>query len=224
MKILFTKILDPVKITEKLGKDYSFDCCKVISIKPLPVEPFDISGKSLIFSSVNAVDCFFNDHFSPSEDVLSLKFNKIYAVGQLTKKRIRKYGFGTFKVTKDAQELLEFIITNSQREKFLHFCGNLSLDLLSRRLPLQNISYKKVILYETELLYPKIRGNYDTVCFFSPSGVRSFAQLNSLEGIRIISIGDTTTEELVKHTDNKPITSSKKNLDDMLSIIKKLES
>lgn len=206
-------------ISKKLGGHFSYDFVEVIKINPLEVEPFDLKDKSLIFTSVNAVDCFFSNHFLPNENFAERNFNKIYTVGQMTKRELRKFGFGTFKVTKNAKELAEFIIENSPKEKFLHFCGNLALNVLNKALPLQNISYKKIPVYETELLYPTISAKYDAVCFFSPSGVRSFAKFNSLEDFQLFSIGETTTKEIKKITKNTVITSSESNVDDLLNLI-----
>lgn len=219
MKILFTKKLNKVMISKKLGSHFSYDFLEVIKIFPLKVEPFDLKNKSLIFTSVNAVESFFDNRFSPNENFTEKNFNKIYAVGLKTKKALREKGFGTFKVTKNAKDLADFIIENSTKEKFLHFCGDLALNVLNKTLPLQNISYQKVVVYETKLLYPTISTNYDAVCFFSPSGVRSFAKFNSLEESLLFSIGQTTENELKKLTKNKIITSKESNLDDLLQLI-----
>jgi uroporphyrinogen-III synthase len=95
----------------------------------------------------------------------------------------------------------------------------MALDLLNEKLHLQNIVYRKVILYDTELLHPKIDENHDAVCFFSPSGVRSFAKLNSLEGKTLFSIGETTEKELKNWTKNKIYTSKESSLNDLLNLI-----
>ena len=219
MRIIFTKKISKIMISKKLGSHFSYDFVEVIKIKPMVVEPFDLKNNSLVFSSVNAVNSFFQNGFKPNENFVSKNFNKIYTVGLATKKEVRKHGFGTFKVTKHAKELSEFIIDSSAKEKFLHFCGNLALDVLNKTLPLQNITYKKIPVYETQLLYPQVSGNYDAVCFFSPSGVRSFAKFNSLENIKIFSIGETTEKEIRKFTTNPVITSKESNLDDLLTLI-----
>lgn len=219
MRIIFTKKISKIMISKKLGSHFSYDFVEVIKIKPMVVEPFDLKNNSLVFSSVNAVNSFFQNGFKPNENFVSKNFNKIYTVGLATKKEVRKHGFGTFKVTKHAKELSEFIIDSSAKEKFLHFCGNLALDVLNKTLPLQNITYKKIPVYETQLLYPQVSGNYDAVCFFSPSGVRSFAKFNSLENIKIFSIGETTEKEIRKFTENPVITSKESNLDDLLTLI-----
>lgn len=206
-------------ISKKLGSHFSYDCVEVLKISPLNVEPFDLKDKSLIFTSVNAVRSFFDNGFKPNENFTSRTFNKIYTVGLTTKKELQKYGFGTYKVTRHAKELAEFLVDNSCKEHFLHFCGNLALDVLNKTLPLQNISYRKIPVYETTLLYPEISTTYDAVCFFSPSGVRSFAKFNSLDNMKLFSIGETTEKELKKFTKNPIITSKESNLDDLLNLI-----
>ena len=130
-----------------------------------------------------------------------------------------QHNFGTFKLCKNANELSNFITENSVNEKFLHFCGNIAIDILDENLPLQNISYKKIPVYKTEILYPKIDEKYQAIVFFSPSGVRSFAKFNQLDDVKIFSIGKTTTAEIEKLTDNKIISSSKNTLADLLNLI-----
>ena len=149
------------------------------------------------------------------------KYNKIYTVGIKTKRELRKYGYGTFKVTRHAKELSEFIIDSSSKEKFLHFCGNLALDVLNKTLPLQNISYKKVPVYETQLLYPVVNEEFNVLAFFSPSGVRSFIKHNSLEGKKLFAIGQTTEKELKKHTKNTVWSSEENNFEGLLKLLAK---
>ncbi len=218
-KILFTKSLMPERIDTVLDKGLNYDCQEVIKTSAVEVAPFDLEDYSLIFSSVNAVTHFFENGFTLDEDFTGNHYNKVYAVGIQTKRALRKYGYGTFKVLRTAKELSEFIIENSTKEKFIHFCGNLALNVLNKALPLQNIRYKKVVIYTTELLYPTINQEYSGICFFSPSGVRSFAKNNTFKDLAIFSIGHTTTNELLKHTQNKIITSNESNLEDLLQLI-----
>ncbi len=235
MKILFTKSLDREKVSEKLGTvtlsistplninsvQVSFDFVEVIHTEILKTKPFGLKNYSLIFTSVNGVKSFFDNGFKPNENFAEPKnYNKIYVVGSQTKKELRKHNFGTFKLCKNASELSQFIVENSVNEKFLHFCGDIALDVLDEKLPLQNISYKKIPVYRTNLLYPEIDEKYQAIVFFSPSGVRSFAKFNSLDNMKIFSIGKTTTSELEKLTDNTIITSSKNTLVDLLNLIK----
>ncbi|MBO6185237.1 MAG: uroporphyrinogen-III synthase [Chryseobacterium sp.] len=220
MNILFTKNLDSKYISEKLGNDILVDCIEVIKTKSISVERFDLKDRSLIFTSLNGVKSFFENRFQPNEDFTAKNYNKIYCVGEKTKKELRKNGFGTFKVLKNAETLSQFIIENCAHEQFIHFCGNLALDVLDKELPLQNISYKKVTVYETEALNPVIHEKYHAIVFFSPSGVRSFAKNNSLENTILFSIGETTSKEIRKHTQSEIFTSKENTLLNLLSVIR----
>jgi uroporphyrinogen-III synthase len=221
MKILFTKNIDPSVISRELGEDILVDCIEVIKTNPIKVNSFDLKDYSLIFTSVNGVDAFFKNHFKPNENFTSKNYNKIYCVGEKTKREIRKHGFGTFKVLKNADTLSKFIIDNCQHEKFLHFCGNIALDVLDHNLPLQNIKYKKITVYNTEELNPLITEKYHAGVFFSPSGVRSFAKQNSFDDMKLVSIGETTANELKKYTSKPVLTSEGNNLASVLKVIKK---
>ncbi|WP_185269720.1 uroporphyrinogen-III synthase, partial [Chryseobacterium indologenes] len=147
MKILFTKNIDPSTISKELGEDIQVDCVEVIKTKPILISPFELKNYSLIFTSVNGVASFFKNRFKPNENFTAKNYNKIYCVGEKTKKALRKHGFGTFKVVRNADALSRFIIGNCQHEQFLHFCGNLAINVLDKELPLQNIKYKKITIY-----------------------------------------------------------------------------
>jgi len=166
------------------------------------------------------VRSFFENGFHPNDKFTDFNdYNKIYVVGKKTKQELRKNGYGSYKVLPYATDLSEFIVECAGEEKFIHFCGNLSIDILDKALPLQNIAYKKVTIYDTELLYPRIEGKYDAAVFFSPSGVRSFAKFNSFEDLVLFSIGTTTENELKKYTQQPIYTSKNANLDEVLELI-----
>jgi len=221
MKILFTKNIDQTIISKKLGEDISVDCIEVIKTQPLKVSPFDLKNYSLIFTSVNGVSSFFENGFKPNEDFTAKNYNKIYCVGEKTKKELRKHGFGTFKVLRNAEVLSGFIIGKCQHEQFLHFCGNLAINVLDKDLPLQNIKYKKVTVYNTEEINPLITEKYHAAVFFSPSGVRSFAKQNSLENMNLFSIGETTSGELRNYTQKNIFTSESNDVVSILDMIVK---
>ncbi|ASK31396.1 uroporphyrinogen-III synthase [Chryseobacterium sp. T16E-39] len=221
MKILFTKNIDPSILSKDLGEDAVIDCIEVIKITPVRVKSFDLKNHSLIFTSTNGVSSFFQNQFKPCEDCTAKNYNKIYCVGEKTKRALRKHGYGTFKVLKNAEALSEFIIGHCPHEHFIHFCGNLAIDVLDNELPLQNIKYRKVTVYNTEEINPLITEKYHAIVFFSPSGVRSFAKQNSLDGMKIFSIGETTSNEIKKHTQHKIFTSEDNNLISILEMIRR---
>ncbi|MGA9212309.1 uroporphyrinogen-III synthase [Kaistella sp.] len=221
MNILFTKILDEKEVSDVLGSGFSSHFLEVIKINLLDISPFHLGNNSLIFTSVNGVESFFRNGFKPHENFAARNYNKIYCVGKKTKLQLRKYGFGVFKMKKNAKELSDFLIENCSKEKFIHFCGNLALDILQEKLPLQNIDYKKVVVYETKLLYPKMEGNHDAIAFFSPSGVRSFIKNNNLDFKQIYAIGETTATEVKKYTSQKIFIGKDNDLSALLKLIKK---
>ncbi len=221
MNILFTKKLHEKEVSNILGSEFSTHFLEVIKINLLELAPFSLGNKSLIFTSVNGVESFFRNGFKANENFADKNYNRIYCVGNKTKLHLRKYGFGVFKTKKNAKELSEFIIENCAKEKFIHFCGNLAMDILQEKLPLQNIGYKKVVVYETELIYPELSEKHDAIVFFSPSGVRSFIKNNSLDFQQIYAIGETTGSEVSKYTDQKIFTGKENDLNALLKLIKK---
>ncbi|MFZ4930586.1 uroporphyrinogen-III synthase [Chryseobacterium sp. Mn2064] len=221
MKILFTKNIDQNIISKELGEDILVDCIEVIKTKPILISPFELKNYSLIFTSVNGVAAFFKNKFKPNENFTAKNYNKIYCVGEKTKRALRKFGFGTFKVLKNAETLSRFIIGNCQHEQFLHFCGNLAINVLDKDLPLQNIKYKKITIYNTEEINPLIPEKYHAAVFFSPSGVRSFARRNSLDNMKLFSIGETTSSELRNYTQEKIFTSEGNTLTSIFELLRK---
>jgi uroporphyrinogen-III synthase len=221
-KIIFTKKdLDKKLISKTIGGKIATDFIDVIQIEIIKFPSFDLKNKSLIFTSIPAVQAFFENGFSINDDFTKKKFNKIYAVGKRTKKYLQQKGFGTFKVKKNANELSSFIIKNSEKETFLHFCGNITLENLGKNLKKEEIGYEKIVLYHTILKYPEIQKTYDEVVFFSPSGVRSFVKNNTIDGKKIFSIGKTTSEEIKKYTKEEIFTSEESTLEDLLQLINK---
>lgn len=219
MKVLFTKHIDSKLIEKELGTSIFADYIEVIKITPISVPVFDLKNYSIIFTSKNGVASFFHNRFLPNENFTTKNYNKIYCVGEKTKKELRKNGFGTFKVLKNAETLSQFIIEHCYDEKFIHFCGNLALDVLDKELPLQNIHYKKVTVYNTEELNPIVNEKYNAIVFFSPSGVRSFVKNNSLGDMKIFSIGETTSREIRKYTQNSIHTSKDNTLISVLEMM-----
>ena len=77
-----------------------------------------------------------------------------------------------------------------------------------------------IVIYNTIELNPKIEKNFNVLVFFSPSGVRSFAKNNAFGNCKIYSIGETTSDEVRKYTENEIITSQENSLADVLELMK----
>ncbi len=214
MKILFTKTGIEKEVSEKLGNNFDAFFMDFIKIE---LKHFDKSNlpknfesiSTFIFTSKNAVKGFLYNE---------LRFNgnqKIVCVGNKTKILVEKNGGKVMVCENNAEKLAETLLKEGS-ENYLHFCGNLALDTLGKSLK----NYQKIEVYETQLLSQKISENYDAVVFFSPSSVRSFATQNSLEGKKIFSIGETTSDEIRNFTKNEIYTSDRNNLEDLISIVK----
>jgi len=76
------------------------------------------------------------------------------------------------------------------------------------------------VVYDTELLYPKNEERFDAIAFFSPSGVRSFIKNNTLDFKYIFSIGETTSAEIKKYTDQTIFTGRQNDLQAVLELIR----
>lgn len=215
MKILFTKTSIEKEVSEILGTEFDCSFQDFIRIDALKITPFPLDNFTLIFTSANAVKSFFENGFQPLQ-------NKIFVVGEKTKEAVSRFGFKTEYTFKNIHFLADFLNSNCQKESLLHFCGNLSLDILENAFAESKTSYRKITVYETKLLQPKLSENYEALVFFSPSGVRSFAALYSLEGKKLFSIGKTTETELKKFTENKIYTSEENSLQDLIQIIKQV--
>ena len=63
MKILFTKKLDETEVSAILGNSIEWEFLEVIKINPKKINPFSLETKNLVFTSENAVKCFFENRF-----------------------------------------------------------------------------------------------------------------------------------------------------------------
>ncbi|MCC8142570.1 MAG: uroporphyrinogen-III synthase [Tannerellaceae bacterium] len=63
-------------------------------------------------------------------------------------------------------------------ESYYFFCGQRRLNEIPERLSGAAISYKEVIVYETELTPQTLEKTYEGILFYSPSGVESFFSAN----------------------------------------------
>lgn len=208
-KILLTKEIEQKLLFSYLSENFLIESQSFISVEFQELKPYSLENKSIIFTSANGVKAFFKNQF------LLKNTQAIYSVGKKTEKTLHTFGFQPTKVKKNAAELANYLRENKREEIFIHFGGNLSLDIFNDK----KINYQKEIIYQTKLLYPKITQTYHAIVFFSPSGVESFIKNNSLENRMIFSIGETTSKTLKKYTKKRIFTSKKNTLTDLLEIL-----
>lgn len=212
-RVLFTKKIDKDYASSFLGDRFIVDCEDFISTEALHATPFSLENKSLIFTSVNAINHFLASGFE-------IQKNPVYCVGEKTRAVLEAHGFGVSLCKRNALELA-MSLENKKTEHFVHFCADIALSTIGEHLRNFGIDYQKVEIYQTLLLYPKITHTFDALVFFSPSGVRSFAKFNSFSDAKIFSIGETTARELKRYTNKKPFISKENSLKDLLNLIKR---
>ena len=122
-------------------------------------------------------------------------------------------------MTQNASILADFILKNTKKEPFLFFTGNQRMPVIEAAFARENRSLEVVETY-TSSAQPKAMGNYDAVLFYSPSGVESYLQNNSLVDSTSFAIGETTAQSLKKYTDNI-ITATQPTIEHLIAAVRK---
>lgn len=144
-----------------------------------------------IITSQNAVKSLLSH-----QNISQIKQKKCFCVGIKTKIALEKEGFEIVVYT-DYAAVLATIITNQYSQcSFTFFCGNLRRDALPEALHLAGITLQEIRVYETKLVPHKILSTVNGILFFSPSGVESYLQQNTISNEMCFCIGSTTAEAL----------------------------
>ena len=124
-----------------------------------------------------------------------------FVVGKKTASHLSKNGQKVMKTARNGAELARFIVKNYKNEHFFYFCGKQRRDEIPTILSESNVSYKEIITYETKLNPQSFEQEFNSVLFFSPLGVASFAKANVFTNTTAICIGETTAEAAKKYTE-----------------------
>ncbi|MCF8448485.1 MAG: uroporphyrinogen-III synthase [Taibaiella sp.] len=108
----------------------------------------------------------------------------------------------------DAEQLANVIIKQNVK-KVVFFCGDKRLDILPEILAKAGVDIVEIIVYRTLETPQKVEEKYDGILFYSPSGVRSFFNVNKVFGSTVLfAIGKTTADAIGQYADNKIVISS----------------
>ncbi len=202
-KILFTKELDANRLKEYLAGNLEFEICPTLRIQIHPQEKFiakiNQTTDKFIVSSQNSVKA-----------IEGLKMDgEFYVVGKNTAQKLADSGFKVAHFENYASELADYILKNFQAESWNFFCGNNRRETLFEKLIPNGHILNEIICYDSLPLNYMIDSNsFDAFAFFSPLAVKTFFSNHSIsENSVIFSIGNTTNEEIKKHTDNQIITA-----------------
>ncbi|TXI66839.1 MAG: hypothetical protein E6Q46_04305 [Flavobacterium sp.] len=99
------------------------------------------------------------------------------------------------------------IASKYKNHSFTFFCGNIRRNTIPDFFQQNKIAYMEIVVYETKLKPHQIKEPFDGVLFFSPSGVNSFLEKNSLKNRICFCIGTTTAKALENRTKNIVIAS-----------------
>lgn len=163
----------------------------------------DFSYDVLIFTSKNAVCCFF-DAFLQSRDIRDLAGTSFYVVGEKTARALARYGLRAdgHPDIYDGRHLAEFLksrVDSSHRIYYPHaagsdpYLGDVLREIVATT---ERVIYRSVAPASIRPL-PEA---YDGVVFLSPSAVKNFIAAYGLSSMPAcaFAIGDTTKRSLVK--------------------------
>ena len=155
----------------------------------------------LIFTSKKAVKSVLKSEVKNAHSISCL------CVGSKTRNFLEKKGFTVIESADYAEDLIQIINSKYKSNSFTFFCGNIRKNTIPNYFQQNKIAYNETIVYETKLKPRQIKEPFDGVLFFSPSGVNSFLEKNSLENRICFCIGTTTAKALENRTKNIVIAS-----------------
>lgn len=160
--------------------------------------------RNAIFTSQNAVKSWLKNRRQLEENP---KIN-CFCVGIKTKALLEENGLNVVKNAQNSIELGHYLVKIEKNEPFYFFCGNRRREELPKMLKSAKIELFEVKTYKTDLNPKGFDQKWDGILFFSPSGVASFVQANSLESSPAFCIGETTAAEAKKYTPEVVIANS----------------
>lgn len=193
-KVLLTKELN--KEQEALAYDYGLDVVEHPFIKVTleydTVEPphADVwiltSSNAARYLSANLADI-------PRE----LYPEKVVCIGPATAEHIKNIGRAIEMPSYGTAENVVDLVKSLGARSAVFFSGNLRSNTIPEGLQ-DELDFTELQVYQTELLDEKLgMSQFEAVAFFSPSGVRGFAQSNELTNQKVIAVG-TVTKQAVR--------------------------
>ncbi len=200
-----TRILSTKKLSKALKKKFSDAGIELveknfIQTKSVSFETPQLNNY-LIFTSKEAVKSVLKSEVKNVHPISCL------CVGSKTKSFLEKKGFTVIESADYAEDLIEVIDSKYKDNSFTFFCGNIRKNTIPNYFQENKIAYNEIVVYETKLKPHQIKKQFDGVLFFSPSGVNSFLEKNTLENKTYFCIGTTTAKALENRTKNIIIAS-----------------
>ena len=194
------RILSTKKLSKALKKKFS-------DAKIELVEKNFIQTKSISFETPQLNDYLIFTSKQAVKSVLKSDLKNVHTisclcVGSKTKNFLEKKGFTVLESADYAENLIRIIDSKYKSSSFTFFCGNIRKNTIPNYFQQNKIAHNEIIVYETKLKPHHIKKEYDGVLFFSPSGVNSFLENNTIENKTCFCIGTTTAKALENKTEN----------------------
>lgn len=212
LRILFTKELSKENIQSQLGPDFEPYFLKVIDTQPITPQKSLVGFQNFIVTSQRAI-AFVKAQRLPQTTTF-------FVVGNQSATALKALGYSVKIEAKNAKELAKKIIAKEPPVKVMHLCSSKALATLAQQLIPAGFKYVKNTVYATVPTFPQLNERVEALVFFSPSGVESFMQNNTLNKETLFCIGETTKTSLQHFTSQEIITSKHENLEDLLTTIK----
>ncbi|KAA5538154.1 uroporphyrinogen-III synthase [Paenimyroides baculatum] len=164
----------------------------------------------LLFTSQNAVKSLMLN-----ENIETLKQIPAVCVGSKTKQLLQENGFKVLEVQEYADDLAPIIQQKYQSEQITFFAGNLRRNVLPDAIKKANISFEEYTVYQNASNSIEIKTETDALLFFSPSGIQSYLQQNSIENQTCFCIG-TTTAAALKGITNNIVIANKQTVENVI--------
>ena len=200
-----TRILSTKKLSKALKNKLSDAKIELVEKNFIQTKSIDFETPQLndylIFTSKEAVKSVLKS------DVKNVHTISCLCVGSKNKNFLEKKGFTVLESADYAEDLIQIIDSKYKDNSFTFFCGNIRKNTIPDFFQQNKIAYNETIVYETKLKPHQIKEPFDGVLFFSPSGVNSFLEKNSLKNRICFCIGTTTAKALENRTKNIVIAS-----------------
>ncbi len=149
----------------------------------------------LLLTSQNAVRSLLQH---PNQ--FELKRKPVFCVGIKTKLLLEQNGWVVLAWAHYAVDLAPLIVSQYPDSQISFFNGNLRSDVLPEALQEAQMEFNEFQVYRTDLTSHSITTKLDGICFYSPSGVYSYLQQNTLGDEMCFCIGKTTATALERIT------------------------
>lgn len=151
----------------------------------------------VLFTSQNAVKSVLKNEY-----ISLIKQKPAICVGLKTKELLESLGWQVKAWAHYASELALIIEDNYSQRSFSFFCGNIRREILPAFFRERKIVFDEYEVYQTIEQSHRIKQKLDGICFYSPSGIKSYLKENTIDDEVCFCIGHTTATALDEITTN----------------------